>query len=119
MQVRPQHFLEALFACFQQVVAHARGDAGVVDQQIQAAVLAPDEFQQRPAVGRRCDVHLEDLGATAVAETLGCRKIAPVGADDLVGAGELAGNRPPDAPARTGDQRNAVAVGHYELFPFA
>ena len=52
LQIRPDHLLEALLGRLEQIGAHARRAAGVVDERVERAVARPHVVDERARASR-------------------------------------------------------------------
>ena len=137
-EVDAQHFVPVVDAHLPDGTVD--GDAGVVDEDVQAAVLVDDLLDDALAVVGVADVALVQgqgaaVGLDRLAQFVGALLVGGVaGADDGAGGGEAVADRGADPAGAAGDQRDAsgelvgalgrrlwvgVGDGHGGRLPFA
>ena len=106
LEVGAEQFIVACLGCIQHIAALARGNAGIVDQQIQLLVMRFEMCHQGIAILCRTDVALQHLSAGFSGQGLSSLMISAIGRNHAVSFRKLDCNCAADAPAGARNQRD-------------
>lgn len=104
-QIDGDQLVEAFLACFEHVLALARRDAGVVDQEVDAAELLFRESDEPRAIVSRGDIARENRATGFFAQRFSSVEPAAIGGYDIVRARELFRDAAANAAARSRNNR--------------